>query len=392
MRKIVFWVLLIPFTLSASTFVGNGGNAGDVELQVTLMQIKKTLNQIKNNQFEKNELCSCSESLEGHQICTNLKILSSEQRLFCEKKLTFESAAMLNLLNSPAGLQIVWTLDTMQVAEKAGLREAEGVAVASEGKIFLNREMFLKLKDYERIYLLTHELGHLVKIENKFLKDDEKIGPFKQNDGGRQFLNSLGSAVTMRSLVNGGVDQFAGSLNRSKTYKDNWFSVSFGSESERKDESSFAIKKYTGYQIQYRYQLIQQVGLSIGHREMKGADTFFEIAKTESEISLWSAKLNYRLSPFSNPLSFWGQSHFLFGLGIEAGTAKMSVNDGYSSENDQTKLSSPLLSAHYFIPANHGIWVQTGLVATQYKYEFNKIGFKSQDNQIFYELGVSYGF
>lgn len=379
-------------TSFASTFVGNGGNSSDVELQVTLNQIKKSLSDIQNRNVVDHKLCTCDESLQGHRVCENLKILSLEQKSFCQKKLSESSAAILKLLDDPKGVQIIWTLESMQVTEKGGDREAEGVAVPSEQKIFLNREQFAGLKDYERIYLLTHELGHLVSFDKKYLKDDEIIGPFKQSDGGRRFLNTLGSAVVMKSLEVGSVEEYTPSLKRSNTYKPRWLTLSFGSDSKHSDESSFAIKKYSGMQVEYRQQLGDNWGVSGGFRQMKGSETFFEIANTESTLKLWNAKANYRLMPFSNPLSLWGQSHFIFSAGLEFGKAEMMINDSFTSENDQAKLFSPILSTHYFLPANNGFWFQLGLNATAYNYEFEKIGFKSQSNQLSYEAGVSYGF
>ncbi len=379
-------------TSFASTFVGNGGNSTDVELQVTLNQIKKSLSDIQNKMDIDHKLCTCDESLQGHRVCENLKVLSLEQKGFCQKKLSDSAAAILKLLDDPTGVQIIWTLESMQVIEKGGGREAEGVAVPSEQKIFLNREQFVGLKDYERIYLLTHELGHLISFDKKYIKDDEKIGPFKQSDGGRQFLNTLGSAVAMKSLEVGLVEEYEPSLRRSNTYKPHWLTLSLGSDSKHSDESAFAIKKYTGMQVEYRQQLDANWGVSGGFRQMKGSETFFGIANTESILNLWNAKANYRLMPFSNPLSLWGQSHFIFSAGLEFGKAEMVINDSFTSENDQAKLMSPIFSAHYFLPANEGFWFQLGLIATAYNYEFEKIGFKSQSNQLHYEAGVSYGF
>ena len=393
MRSLIttFLIAMISQAGVASTFVGNGGNASDVELQVTLLQIKKSLTSLENK-YTDGRLCTCNESLEGHKVCDNLKALTPVQKNFCQIKLSESAPALLNLLNDAKGVQIIWTLESMQVGEKGGDREAEGVAVPSEQKIFLNRDQFSSLKDYERIYLVTHELGHLVKMDQRYLRDDEKIGPFKQNDGGRQFLNALGSAVAMKSLEVGSVEEYTPSLKRSNTYKPRWLTLSFGSESQRNDNSSFAIKKYSGFQIQYRYQLTPNWGVTGGFRQLKGSETFFEIANTESNLKLWNVKASYRLMPFSNPLSMWGQSHFIFAAGVEVGKAEMSINDSFTSEDDEAKLMSPVLSAHYYLPATNGFWIQAGALATAYNYEFSKIGFKSQSNQIYYEVGVGYGF
>ncbi len=386
-------VILFAATHSpGSTFVGNGGNAGDVELQVTLNQVKRTLQEVTQKKYVWNQLCACDESMEGHKICDGLKALSQSQKLYCEQVLVSSAQEMLDFINGRAGVQIIWTSQDMNVAESFGNREAIGVTQPQEKKIFFSRGSFIELRDYERIYLLTHELGHLVKIENRFLRDDEKVGPFKQNDGGRQLLNSLGAAVAMQSLANGGVSEYRKSLIRSKNYKRNWLQVSAGAENQHQDESTFAIKNYSGIQSSYRFQINQTLGLSIGGRYVKGTDQFLGIVSAENELKLYNAMLNLRLFPFSNPLSFWGQSHAILAAGYEIGIAEMKLDDGFVGIKDSAQLAAPILSVQYYLPLFVGIWFHGGLNLSTHQYEYKQIGFKSQSNQVYLNLGVSYAF
>ncbi len=383
--------LIVP-TTQANTFIGNGGNAGDVELQVTLLQIKRSLTEIVEKKYKVNQLCTCDESMEGHKICDALKALTIEQLAYCEKTLVNHATEFLNFINGRAGVQILWTKEAIEVNELLGSREALAVTQPNEKTILLNREDFLNLRDYERIFLLTHELGHLVKIENHFLRDDEVIGPFKQTDGSRQLLNSIGAAVAMKSLTNDGIDDYKGSLRRSKNYKDNWFNLSLGADNAHSDKSAFNIRTYSGFDFSYRYQLTQAFGLSVGGRSMKGTETFFTQLRAENELTLWNAQMNYRLFPFKNPLTFWGQSHIVLGIGYEIGQGHMKLTDDFTSTSDQADISGGLFSVQYFIPLYVGIWLHGGVQLAAEQYEYKKLFFKSEANQIYFNLGASYAF
>lgn len=381
----------------ASTFVGNGGNAGDLELQVTLAQIKKSFLEIKTGEYKKNQVCAYDNELQGHKIGETLKSLSLEQVHFCENIILKKTPEYLDLLSGPQSLQIQWTSDSIQVDEIFGFREANAVAIHAERKIFLNREQFLALRDYERIFLLTHELGHLVKIkdqlnDNAFLKDDEPIGPYKQNDGGRQLLNSIGAAITMKSLTNGVIDDYSKSLKRSKNYKQNWMSLSVINDVSHKDESTFSIKNYSGLQASYQFQINHEFGIGIKNQYLKGNETFLDTIKSENEIKLWSLFFNYRLFPFSNPLSFGGQSFINLAVGYQKGTAHMKIYDNYTSKTEEAELSAPFASIQYYMPLFFGFWINPGIELSTYQYEFKQIGFKSDSNQVHFHLGVSYAF
>lgn len=397
MRSILSSIFLLAVSpVWASTFVGNGGNAGDVELQVTLSQITNTLNYIVSAPEDENEkLCQCERVLEQHKVCESLKNSNQRQNNYCADQTASKAKDILKLLESENGVQVVWTSRSMEVSENTGDREADAIANPKAKKITLNREQFLKLKDYERVFLLSHELGHLIQIDKKYLSDDEPVGPFKQVDGGRQFLNSMASAITMKSLTTGQVADYVQVLHTSKSYQSNWISFSLGTEHKREDQSRLAIEKYSGWDISYRHQLNQAWGITGGARLLKGENEFFSMTQATTELKLYNVQLNYRFFPVDNPLSPRGQSHFVFGLGIEAGQAKYKLQDDFTEEDDKADLLSPLVNGQYFLALNSGLWLNAGLTYTNHKYTFNNIGFggyKSDPNQIYMNIGASYGF
>lgn len=400
MKRFSLFILLLvgASSASASTFVGNGGNSKDVELQVTLLQIEKSLKQIQQDGSQNSTLCECDPSLEGHQLCEVLKKLTLDQKKQCKDELSQASSAMLNLLQNPKGVQIIWTLETMQVSEKGGLRQAEGVAVLKEKKIFLNRDEFLNLKDYERIYLLTHELGHLISFQDRgassprYIQDDEKYEAFQQDDGGRQFLNALGASVAMKSFAIGAISDYTASLNRSKNSKPHWLTLTFINTTRQKDEATFSIERYSGSHFRYRYQLNENWGAGIGFRRFTGEQTFYETARTKGEIKMTEASAAYRWLPFSDPFSIWGPSHFVFSAGMFSGQASLEIDDGIVSVTDNAKFMGPVVMAEYYLPLIHGVWVQFGVSYANYSYEFKEVGYQSEKNHTDYGIGVSYAF
>jgi hypothetical protein len=392
-----FILFLVSSWASASTFIGNGGNAGDVELQITTSQISRTLSEIAGYGPEQDDkICLCEDVMNRHKMCDSLSNLNLIQVQFCGSTLRKNANAILNILNSKHGVEIIWATDRMEVIESSGARDADAVAQPEQQKIYLNRDQFLSLKDYERIYLLTHELGHLTKFENRYVKDESQIGPFTQADGGRQFLNSMAAAVAMKSIVNGQVGHYAESLSRSKNYKTNWITARMGQYLPGDDHSTkltpYKIEKFVGLSASYRYQMDEKNGFSLGYKTAHGDAKLLSMTKAEIYFKLLQLQYHYRIFPFSDPMSMAGQSHFLFGGGYETGSAEMKISDDLSSLNEDKKLGSPLVTVEYLLPFSSGIWFQGGAAWTMHNYDFSEIGYISQKNQIYFNLGVSYGF
>src|SRR5262245_32424429 len=84
------WILLVfvlptyAAPISQNTFVGNGGNAGDLELEITLKQISSTADSIDD---KTKDLCICPEAYYERPIGRYLQDLTVQQKDYCEKKL-----------------------------------------------------------------------------------------------------------------------------------------------------------------------------------------------------------------------------------------------------------------------------------------------------------------
>lgn len=398
-RKLLQMICVFVFLVQASyasTFIGNGGNAGDIELQITFSQLSRTLSEISSlGEDNQGVLCRCQDVMNAHKMCDSLSSLDQRQVYYCGDTLSAKAKEMEQLLNSKQGVQVVWTSELMSVNESSGIRDADAVANQQQNKIYLNRDQFLSLRDYERIYLLAHELGHLVQIEKKYLRDDDKVGPFKQDDGARRLLNSMAAAITMKSITNGQVGHYVQSIALSKNYKTNWLSVSLVQQSQADASTKFtpySVDRYGGLSAAYRYQLNQQHGVSTTLKVIDGKADIFTSTKATRRSSLLSLQYNYRLFPFSDPMSTFGQSHFVLGIGYEAGSHELKLADDHSDITEKVSSGSPIASVQYFIPFDSGVWFQAGAAVTAHNYKFEEIGYKTEKVQSSLNLGASYGF
>jgi hypothetical protein len=183
-------LLLILFTMTSvsahgSTFVGNGGNAGDLDLATTIAQIHDTFESIDESSIG---LCTCSEGLAEDDVCGVLRSLDEKQRQYCENMMHSQAKKIMELAKSKSKVVFTWSDTPLHVKTgESSSREVDAIARDDKVEIVVNRQRYLKLPRSFRIALLTHELFHLITIEDRHLSDDEPIGPFEH---GKTLLNA----------------------------------------------------------------------------------------------------------------------------------------------------------------------------------------------------------
>lgn len=382
----------------ASTFVGNGGNAGDIELQITLGQIQKSLESIDRDKASNsdNNLCACASQFEGRPVCDILKQLSTEQARFCSRYVTMKAAELAQTLARKNELSFSWTHEQIEVHEEGSVRGADAVTDAKRMSMTLNQKRFLELNENERLFLVGHELFHLTSYQGKYLSDEGAIGPFSGADGGRKFINAMGAALVMQTNYYGIFRQYEAAERRSKSYKKTYVSIGYVSNSTPNDTTSaFDINKSTGGQIGLRYQLTNEWGL-VGHYvRLRGEKTIMNTISAKEEKNILSAGVGYRWFPFSNPLTRWGQSHFIL-----SGTADLLAGEYKYDEQGlggTAKAASTGYTAacNYFIPFNSGLWAYAGASYSSLPYSYNldnQVNLDYKDNGATFALGVTYGF
>lgn len=188
---VAFWAALALWTSSAqaSTFVGNGGNAGDVEWLVTLNQIDLALKWVEG--LDPKQLCVCTETYANHRTCDILNALSPTQVKFCRDTLSGQLPALRELVSSSDRARVNWTYDPIEVRENGRLRAVDAVTDRQQNKISTNPDKFRSMTPNERIFLIAHELFYLTDLNQKPMEDVGAVGPFTDKDGGREIRFSI---------------------------------------------------------------------------------------------------------------------------------------------------------------------------------------------------------
>lgn len=373
----------------ASTFVGNGGNSGDIEVQVTKKEIVDTLTMIAKNKSDPElKLCTCYPALEGHPICQVLKKLTPAQVQYCAK-FTQDNSGKLGAAISSAKFK--WSNSSMEVAESSGLNSMDAVANFGQKQITLQQERFLSMKNYERVFLLSHEIGHLIEVDGKPIQDVQPIGPFTQSDGGRQLLNSMAATVVMEAIDTGIINKYNSVLRRSQGRKSFWLDLAAVSSQNNKE--TFSVNDKRGTLLGVQYFFTEALGLAFNMQFLKGETDVLTNSSVTEKLTTFFVGGVYRLFPFQDPLSILGQSNFRFALGYESLSSEYELKDDFISVTEKQTSSAPAAYISYYVPIQAGFWgyAQVGYSGNTYKIEipFKTIEMKPATQAA---IGVSYGF
>lgn len=381
----------------ASTFVGNGGNAGDIELQMTLGQVQESLGFIdRDKDVQGRELCVCAESFEGRPVCDMLKQLNEEQVRFCALFVAEKSSELERILTTKDRVSFSWTHKAIEVQEDGNLRGVDAVTNPVNMSMTLNQNRFLEMDEDERVFLLSHELFHLTAYQGKTLTDEGTVGPFKGADGGRKFINAMAATVVMAANDYGVFSKYRATEKRSKSYKKTWLNLSMVGLTTQNDSTTvYDIEHTSGSQVGVRYQWTHEWGVLAQFSNLRGTKNILSTTEARESKNILSVGGAYRWFPFNYPLTFSGQSHFIFSGTLDLLDAKYEIQDPSIGTTAKTSSKGYTLSCNYFIPFNSGLWAYAGLGYSNMPYSFNL------DNQVSldykyggttFALGASYGF
>jgi len=394
---ILTFVLFITQLGMASTFVGNGGNAGDIELQMTLGQLRETFHFTNRDKAEEgHKLCVCTESFEGRPLCDFLKQLNQEQVRFCAQHIEQKASDLATLIANKDLVSFSWTHQPIEVQEGGQLRAADAVTDPRTMLMTLNQKRFLEMDEDERVFLVGHELFHLTSFEGKTLSDEGDIGPFKGADGGRKLINAMAASMVMEAHKYYVFKSYRAAEARSKGYKENWVNVGFGSITLPNDKStSLDMGTVSGGQMGYRHQWTNEWGGLLQLESLKGEKRILATTKANETRNIFSVGGAYRWFPFSNPLTFWGQSHFVFTGAVDLLSAQYSIQDPAVSTTATASTVGHTLGINYFIPFSSGMWAYGGVAYSSHKYTFtidNDTLLDYKNNGTAFSIGASYGF
>ena len=394
--KILIPALIMNFSslAVASTFVGNGGNVGDIELQVTVGEVQQTFSNVAHEKSDKDlQLCVCTPTFEGRPMCELLKKLNQEQVQYCARYVREKASDLALMLAEKNKVNYVWTHERIEVKEGDHLRGSDAVSDPKTMTITLNQDRYLSMSDIDREFLMTHELFHLTSNDGKLLTDEGDVGPFKGADGGRQFINAMASSVVMQTGRYDLFDSYRSVEHRSKSYKKIWVSGSYTIQGSPSDDSNaYSITQSTGPKIGLRYQFNDNWGIFSDYSLMTGDKSLLTSIKGTETRAVFTGGLAYRWFPFENPLTFAGQSHFIFTAGVDIMSGKYHLSDNYVSLDDSTSATGASVGCKYFIPFSGGLWGQAGIGYSTLRYRYDQLNLEYKNNGASLDLGVSYGF
>ncbi len=380
----------------ASTFVGNGGNAGDLELEISKNTVIKTFEYIQEHPEQAAKLCTCPKEYDDFPICKNLEKLSEEKVKLCSQFLQQKAPELALKLKNET--RFVWTEEPLFVQEHQSKMSVDALTNYQNKMILLNKENFLARESYERNFLLAHESFHLTDYQKKPLADEQTIGPFDSTTGGRELLNAMATAVVLKANESGIAQEYRRHLIRSRQSKKFWLSLDYSQFNAKEELGTLYIpNQYKGPVLSAKYFFTDTVGVGLNYGWAKAEDTFLTTIHSLDEIQNFGVGLFYKWMPFENKLSFWGQSFLQLGAKYEflKSTFKMEENISGAILNieDSAQAQYATLECSYFIPIIHGFWVQAGVGYNQPHYTYSQnIDAKYNQGRILTNIGVSYGF
>lgn len=392
-------LLMLTNIAHANSFVGNGGSAGDVELAVTLMQIKEIFKTIESKSDQKVDLCTCSPLYANRPQCEPLKSLDEKQVKFCTSALYQQAPEMLRLVSSRDNVRVRWTDGPIEVLENGRTRSVDAVANRETGEITVNQSRFRGMRQADRVFLLTHELMHLTKFEGKPLTDNGAIGPYSGEEGSRNFINAMASAASvLQGAYPKEIKSYRAKLRRSQAWKPFWVGVDVGGAGLTEEpEGAFAFKSYSRLGFLTRYQWTH-FGVLAGFRTQYNDKSIHDSIKAEEQVSIFSLGASYRFFFSSDPLTFWGQTHLLTQVALEYVSADYKTHEDIAGagvtigENDHAKTFGASLGVNYYIPLFFGLWTYVGASYDVHPYKYKTLAINYNKNTLSGFVGLSYAF
>ena len=374
----------------ASTFVGNGGNAGDVEWLITLRQINLTLDYV--DQLPKESLCLCTDTYANHETCAALRNLSPAQVRSCQDVMKAQIPALRELVSTSKHVRVDWTYDPIEVRENGRLRGVDAVTDRTQNKITMNPDTFRSMYPYSRIFLLSHELFHLTDWKGKPMVDEGAIEAFGGPQGGRELINAMAATLTVQADQQEISNAFRGKLRRPQGWRKNWIDFGVGGIKQSSDDT-FSIDDYSSVQLKYRHYF-GDFGLNAGVRFSNGDRKILSTIEAEEMIQTYLLGVSYRVFPFSNPLTFFGQSHLTFGLNAEIASGKYEIKDPAVGASAKKTNQSFGAEVSYSIPLFWRLWANLNVAYQTLPgdYDVSGIQIESDDHALSSYLGVSYAF
>jgi hypothetical protein len=381
------------------TFIGNGGNSTNLDLIITLDEIRHVYRNIE--EYEQVHLCIAPSWHNNVKEVRLLSTLSSKQVKFCKKLTNLYANKIIELASKNGKIKFIWTDKKIVVATKSGGKNfVQAVANTKKKTITINEESFQRLDPVKRIALIIHELFHFIKINGKYSGDSDKIGPFKRSG---HLFDTLGAAGASQGLRDKVFARFRNKESISRNYKKFWISLKNISQSLTSDEAKLLIahEQLLGSVAELRFSR-GNLSYSLSRTELSTSTKSTSITaplNVSYQADYIGLGIHYRLTPHDDPFDRIGQIHYLFSLQAESGKHSYSLADASSGSTSTFGISDSATSVGFRangeiqIPIIYGFWLNIGFGMAFHEFEFKEIDAKIGTKPSFIStIGASYGF
>lgn len=400
MKKwVALYLALSAVAAQANSFVGNGGNKGDVELAVTLMQIQETLKVLVSQSPESDGLCVCNKMYSRSPLCEPLKALNPAQVKYCGEGLLQQAPVILKLVGERGQVRVRWTDSPIEVMENGQTRAAEAVANRKTGEITVNQAAFRSMHPAERVFLLTHELMHFTDVQGQALTDKGALGPFAGEDGSRDYINAVAaSASVLQGAYPKQIKSYRAKLQRSQAWKNLWLTADLGTSfMDRKPGTNYGFNNYFRAGLMARYQW-SHFGVFLGYRNLQQDKKLLDTIQLKEDINIFSLGATYRIFFADDPLTFSGQMHLLVKAAAEYVRSDYKLSEevpsaGYTLEDTaHASVLGAMVGVEYYIPLFWGLWTNLGVSYEYHPYVLKTFDLKYDRNNFSAYGGLSYAF
>ncbi len=181
--RFILFFALAPNANASGTSIGNGGDPIFYFLESTRYSMRQTIEYLKNDHYNSNDICAYVEGL------------TALQRSDCEK-FALQALSQIAELNSPqAPIAFVLRENSLIVEGPDGLPMpvAARTSLGKEGVIEFHRSSIEFLSPAIMLSLMIHEFGHKIQFNGAYIQDNLAVMNFPR---GRNLLDAFGKAIS----------------------------------------------------------------------------------------------------------------------------------------------------------------------------------------------------
>ncbi len=368
---------------------------GNRELYYTLQQIKQSLR--LSQKIPLKNFCIAQSDDNDSDLYDDLAKLNTEQVRFCQNFISEQSSQLLNLIENPTTL--AWTQDTQntkrRVTDRSEIFQKDKSAITTRRTIFIHKNYFLKLKNYQRVTLLTHELLLLTDFQKNSLQDQSPLGPFDdKNFGTEQLLNAVTATLFLESTRNGITEKALDSLKAPTSTSRYWIWLGGTNMTSMEPRNNLLSDDYKGSEFGFRYQP-SWYGFNVELSTIRAEKKYLSSIQSKETQGRGSMGLSLRYRPFeSGPSEYWSQFYLLADLNLEFLGTKLEISDTQNNESNSTSSVSLVPQFEIYLPLFNKFWLygSTKVSFHNYKYKISGEEYAFSKPQYFTSIGVAYGF